>query len=145
MVRVLFDSSVLIPAMVTSHPRHETCCTWLNQAETGAIQGIASTHSLAEVYSVLTRLPLKPRISPKLAQRQINENLQGFELVSLAVEDYQTAIDRMVRCNLPGGGIFDALIAQAALNAVVDTILTLNPGDFTRLGEPIAPLVQVPD
>jgi predicted nucleic acid-binding protein len=50
----------------------------------------------------------------------------------------------MAALNLPGGGIFDALIAQAALNAGVDILLTLNPNHFTRLGEAIANLVQVP-
>lgn len=51
----------------------------------------------------------------------------------------------MVTLNLPGGGIFDALIAQAALKADVDILLTLNPNHFTRLGEAIAYLVQVPE
>jgi predicted nucleic acid-binding protein len=35
-------------------------------------------------------------------------------------------------------------LAQAALNAGVDILLTLNPNHFTRLGEAIANLVQVP-
>ncbi len=35
----------------------------------------------------------------------------------------------MVSLNLPGGGIYDALIAQAALKANVDRLLTLNPND----------------
>ena len=43
----------------------------------------------------------------------------------------------MVRLNLPGGGIFDTIIAQAALKAKADTILTLNPNHFTRLGKDI--------
>ena len=47
--------------------------------------------------------------------------------------------------NLPGGGIFDALIAQAALKASVDRLLTLNPKHFTRLSEAIALLVLMPD
>lgn len=50
----------------------------------------------------------------------------------------------MATLNLPGGGIFDAIIAQAALKADVDILLTLNPNHFTRLGEAIANLVEVP-
>lgn len=50
----------------------------------------------------------------------------------------------MVGLNLPGGGIYDALIAQAALKGNVDRLLTLNPNDFVRLGEDIASLVQTP-
>jgi predicted nucleic acid-binding protein len=48
----------------------------------------------------------------------------------------------MVSLNLPGGGIYDALIAQAAIKANVDVLLTLNANDFTRLGEDVAQLVQ---
>lgn len=50
----------------------------------------------------------------------------------------------MTALNLPGGGIFDALITQAALKANVEILLTLNPNHFTRLGKAIANLVQVP-
>ncbi len=50
----------------------------------------------------------------------------------------------MVRLNLPGGGIFDALIAQAALKTEADRILTLNPNHFMRLSSEIAQLVEVP-
>ncbi|MBW4566670.1 MAG: hypothetical protein KME31_01245 [Tolypothrix carrinoi HA7290-LM1] len=56
--------------------------------------------------------------------------------------DYQATIARMVSLNLPGGGIYDALIAQAAIKANVDVLLTLNANDFTRLGEDVAQLVQ---
>ncbi|WP_242051572.1 hypothetical protein [Nostoc sp. FACHB-280] len=50
----------------------------------------------------------------------------------------------MATLNFPGGAIFDALIAQAALKAQVDILLTLNPNHFTRLGSAIASIVQVP-
>jgi hypothetical protein len=48
----------------------------------------------------------------------------------------------MVGLNLPGGGIFDALIAQVALKAKVDILLTLNPSHFTQLGKDLAQKVQ---
>jgi predicted nucleic acid-binding protein len=50
----------------------------------------------------------------------------------------------MVSLNLPGAGIYDALIAQAAIKAEVDVLLTLNPNDFRRLGEDVAQLVRLP-
>jgi predicted nucleic acid-binding protein len=143
-VKVLFDTSVLVPAIVTRHDQHEICWRWLEDARSNQFQGVVSTHTLAELYSVLTRLPYRPVISPAIAQRQIRENLQGFEKVALEVNDYDAAIDRMVALNLPGGGIFDALIAQAAVKASVDVLLTLNPKHFVRLGEEISSIVQVP-
>ncbi len=143
-MRTLFDTSVLVAAFEVSHPRHTVCLPWLQQAQTEQIQGLIATHTLAEVYSVLTRLPVRPRISPELAQRLITENLERFEVIPLTTEDYQMVLAQMVNLNLTGGGIYDALIAQAAVKAEVNTLLTLNPNHFTRLGEDIARLVQVP-
>ncbi|WP_230968244.1 hypothetical protein [Nostoc sp. WHI] len=54
-------------------------------------------------------------------------------------------IVQMAALNFPGGGIFDALIAQAALKAEVAVLLTLNPNHFNRLGNAIVDLVQVPE
>ena len=144
MVKALFDSSVLIAAFLVTHPQHQACLPWLQQARTRQVKGYIATHSLAEVYSVLTRLPIRPRISPNLAQRLIRENLVKFEIVPLTDEDYQMAIAQMVSLNLTGGSIYDVLIAQAAVKAKVNRLLTLNPNHFLRLGEAVARLVQVP-
>jgi predicted nucleic acid-binding protein len=143
-MKALFDTSVLVAAFEVSHPRHSICLPWLQQVQEKKIDGYLSTHTFAELYSVLTRLPVKPPIFPAIAQRLIDENLNLFLAIPLTVDDYQKAISCMVKLNLPGGGIFDAIIAQAALKAKVDTILTLNPNHFTRLGKDVAQLVQVP-
>jgi predicted nucleic acid-binding protein len=132
-MKVLFDTSVLVAAFEVSHPRHGVCLPWLQRVQKKEINGYLSTHTFAELYSVLTRLPVKPTISPAVAQRLINENLNLFVAIPLTVDYYQQAIVCMVKLNLPGGGIFDALIAQAALKAEVDILLTLNPSHFTRL------------
>jgi predicted nucleic acid-binding protein len=143
-VKVLFDTSVLVAALIVSHPKHESCFDRLKAAESGLIQGFISTHSLAELYSVITRLPVQPHVSPEQAQKVITEALQYLEMISLLPSDYQTVIAQVANLNLPGGSIFDALIAQAALKAKVDVLMTLNPKHFIRLGTAIANLVQVP-
>jgi hypothetical protein len=65
-------------------------------------------------------------------------------IVVLTTENYLATLTRMVRLNIVGGGSYDGLIAQAALKAKVDILLTLNPKHFPRLGEEVARLVQVP-
>ena len=144
MVKVLFDTSVLVAALIVNHPQHPICFPHLKAAESKQVQGFISTHTLAETYSVITRLPVKPRIAPAQAQSLITDISQYLNIVPLISDDYLAAIVQMATLNLPGGGIFDALIAQAALKADVDTLLTLNPNHFTRLGEAIANRVQVP-
>lgn len=144
MVKVLFDTSVLVAALVVSHPQHAICFPRLKAAESKQVEGFISTHTLAETYSVMTRLPVQPRIAPTQAQSLIADISQYLNTVPLLSDDYLEAIARMATLNLPGGGIFDALIAQAAVKANVDILLTLNPNHFSRLGEAIATLVQVP-
>ncbi len=52
----MFDTSVLVAAFEVSHPRHTVCLPWLQQAQIQQIQGFIAPHTLADVYSVLTRL-----------------------------------------------------------------------------------------
>ncbi|WP_404791406.1 PIN domain-containing protein [Altericista sp. CCNU0014] len=129
--------------MLTGHSSHKVCLPQLLEAQSQQIQGLISTHTLAELYSALTRIP-QTQISPALAQNLIRDNLQTFECIPLTAEDYTEAINAMVRHQIPGGGIFDALIAQATLKSQADVLLTLNPKHFTRLGSVIASKVQVP-
>lgn len=143
-MRVLFDTSVLVAALIVSHPQHSACFARLKAAESRQVRGFISTHSLAEIYSVITRFPIQPRIVPHQAQSMIADISQYLEVVPLLSNEYLAAIAQMVALNLSGGGIFDALIAQAALRVGVDILLTLNPTHFTRLGKAIANLVQVP-
>ncbi len=143
-MKVLFDTSVVVAAIVPVHPRHLGCVSWLERVNTGEIQGVISMRSYAECFSTLTNLPLRPRISPTQAQRLITETLSSFEAIALTIKDYQAAIAQMVASGRSGGGVYDALIAQVALKAEVEVLLTLNPKDFTRLGEVVARLVQVP-
>lgn len=144
MVKALFDTSILVAAALPEHPNYTQALQWLQRVHNNEVEGFISTHTIAELYSVLTRLPRNPRISPITAQQLIAGNLILFTKVVLTFEDYQAVLSRMVSLNLPGGGIYDALIAQAAIKAQVALLLTLNPNDFIRLGEDIAQLVQVP-
>ena len=119
---VLFDTSVLVAALIVSHPQHSACFPRLKAAESKQIEGFISTHSLAETYSVMTRFPIQPRITPTQTQSIITDISQHLKIVLLLPDDYLTVIDRMAALNLQGGGIFDALIAQAALKANVDVL-----------------------
>ena len=143
-MKILFDTSVIIAALLPKHLSHAPCFVQLRAAESHQIQGYLSTHSLAEIYSVMTRMPSQPRMSPQEAQILLERCLQYLEAVPLETADYQAAIAQMAALNLPGGGIFDALLAQATLKISADRILTLNPNHFTRLNAAIAQITQTP-
>jgi predicted nucleic acid-binding protein len=143
-VKILFDTSVMVAASLTSHPVHGPCFAALQQVTTQQHQGYLSTHSLAEMYSVLTRMPSQSQMSPPNVQRLLDRHLQFLETVPLEKVDYQTAIAQMTTLNLPGGGIYDALIARAALKISADRLMTLNAKHFTRLSDTIAQMAFVP-
>lgn len=130
---VLFDTSVLVAAMVEGHAAHGRCRPWLTRAKDNEVEGHVNGHSLIELYAVLTTLPVRPGIGPGTARRMIRENVEKRCRVSvLTPRDYAIVADRMAMLDLKGGVIYDALTARAAEKLGVDTLLTLNPGDFRR-------------
>ena len=138
---ILFDTSSLVAAFLEDHPLHIAALQWFQTTLNDELKGYVSTHTLAELYAVLTRMPRQPQLSPFEVER-LMRNLTGFEKVALSHSDYAKVISRLVKLNLTGGAIYDALIAQAALVAEVEALLTANPKDFLRLGEDVAAIVQ---
>lgn len=142
-MKALFDTSVLIAAFTTEHPKHAACLLYLQYVRSGQIDGYISAHCIAELYSVLTART-SPRILPADARNIMNTDLSRFQVVDLNGSDYLSIIDRMVILELPGAVIYDALHAYAAYKTEADTIFTLNPRDFNRLGLDVTVKVVVP-
>lgn len=133
-MKIVFDTSIIVSGIVESHPMHTKCLPWLQRAKAGEVECIVVSHTLAETYAVLTTLPVKPRISPLVAQRLIDNNLQEIaRMVPLTIADYWNTIQRMTAMGLSGGTICDALIATVARRLSADKLLTLNTDDFRRV------------
>jgi len=133
-MKILFDTSVLVAAMVEPHPMHSHAFPWLVRAKSKELDMAVSAHTLAELYAVLTTLPLIPRISPTAARRLIHDNVETTaRIVSLSAQDYISVIKNLSDSGLSGGIIYDALIVRAAQKEDVKKILTLNTDDFKRV------------
>ena len=132
-MKYLFDSSVLIPALVKPHPMHLRSLAWLKKAKARKIDWTVASHSLAETYSVLTRLPLSPKISPTAAYRLVSENIPKEIITPLTVSDYLATLKELSASGLSGGVVYDALIARAAQKAKANRILTFNSQYFRRV------------
>jgi predicted nucleic acid-binding protein len=116
-----------------------------NGASCGAnSRGVLAAHTLAETYSVLTRMPHRPHISPATAWRAIERNLPHFEVIALSVEEYRQAIQDLAALGIGGGPTYDALIAAVARKADVDLLLTLNTSHFLRVAPDLAARIQEP-
>lgn len=144
-MKILLDTSVLVAAMVEAHPAHERGKTWFNRVTSGADKGLVAAHSLAELYSILTTLPVQPPISASDALQLIQQNVvEKLEIVPLSSEDYFQVIEQLAEIGIVGGATYDALILRAAANAKVDLVVTLNEKDFRRVYPSLADKVVAP-
>ncbi len=130
--------------MVESHPEHQRAFPWLKRIVDSTDEGFVATHSIAELYAVLTVLPVQPRIAPDTARDLIVGNLRSFTAVYLETTDYFAVVESLSSLGIVGGAIYDALIVQAAKVAEVDRIVTLNLRDFRRISPELADIIVSP-
>ncbi|MBL7210989.1 MAG: PIN domain-containing protein [Desulfobacteraceae bacterium] len=144
-MKTLFDTSVLVAAIVEPHPMHNRALPWLQRAKTGELAFFVASHTLAELYAVLTTLPIKPMISPSTAWRLIHDNIEiSAKIISLSPSDYQDIIKRVSEFGLSGGIIYDALIVKAAKKSKVERLLTFNINDFKRVWPDGESIITIP-
>jgi predicted nucleic acid-binding protein len=135
-MRVLFDTSALVTAVVSTLPHHRQALTRYQTVRGSGSreQGFCTTHALAEAYATLTAMPLVPRISPADAARLIRENFsRDLTVLPLSAGDYATAVERVAALGLASGVIYDALHLVAAERHTCKRMYTYNLADFSRL------------
>ncbi len=133
-MKALLDTSVLVAALVEPHPDHQRALPWLTKSKSKSSELVIGSHTVAEVYAVLSTLPVSPRISPGLAWRLINESiLPKVSIVSLTSSEYIATVKHLSDLGLSGGAVYDALIVKAAQKSGADRIVTFNMNDFKRV------------
>lgn len=133
-MRVLFDTSVLVAAVVDQLPSHESALECFVNHSGRGFEGCCSTHALAECYATLTALPLARRVQPLEAKQLIMENFVGrLTVLDLAAADYVDVLDRVAGLGLRSGIFYDALHLATAESAGCERLYTLNLRDFERL------------
>ena len=133
-MKVLLDTSVLVAALVEPHPEHQRALPWFAKGKSRTTELVISSHSIAELYAVLSTLPVSPRISPGLAWRLIHESVEPrVSIVPLTSSDYLATIKHMSDMGLSGGAVYDALIVKSAQKCGADRIVTFNMNDFKRV------------
>lgn len=133
-MKILFDTSVLVAAIVEPHPLHTPAFRWLKRARAKEFDMLIAGHTLAELYAVLITLPISPKITPGIAGHLIHSNIEILaKMVSLSPLEYSAVVKRMVDLGLSGSVIYDGIIAMAAKKSGVDHVLTFNINDFKRV------------
>jgi len=143
-LKLAFDTSVLVAALVKPHRFHRRAIRWLEEVDGGRATAQCSWHAVAETWSVLTRLPLEPPVSPALAEVAVERLLTRIEPVEIDAGLYREAIRRCSRIGVRSGALFDALHLVCAESRSADGLVTFNPRDFERLRVADSPPVLVP-
>lgn len=138
-----FDTSVLVAALVAPHPRHRDCRSLLERSGRGEAAGAICAHALAETFSVLTRLPLRPAIRPADAELLVGRELAArLQVVAVDAQAELEAIQAVTTAGRGGGAVHDALHVVCLRRAGAARLWTLNRADFVpfwdeaSIGEP---------
>ena len=133
-MKLFLDTTVLVAASARHHPHHALAFPVLRRVAAGRDKGFVSTHSIAETFAALTRLPVEPRVQPAEAAQIITDNLlPHFECVPLLQKDYLDAVTVMTKGEWSGARIYDVLLLRCAAKCGADRIYTLNLTDFRML------------
>jgi predicted nucleic acid-binding protein len=134
-LRAFFDTSVLIPVFIEDHEHHERSLKAF--VDTDKRLDCCAAHSLAEVYSTMTRLPGRHRLSGEQVLLFLENIRERLMLVTLTGDEYHSAIKEAAEVGVVGGTIYDALIARCAVKAKAEAIYTWNMRHFERFGAAI--------
>ena len=137
-----FDTSVLVPVFYGDHVHHQASLTLFVRFD--KTTGCCGAHSLAEVYSTLTRMPGKHRISAEQAMLFIGSIREKLSVITLGGDEYAESLQAASALGIVGGGIYDAMLARCALKASAEAIYSWNIRHYTLCGAELAGLLQTP-
>ena len=143
MTSYLLDTSCLVAAVCAWHRHHDDTRREIERRDAAGEKLVLAAHSLAETFSVLTRLPEPHRLRPDDAFALIDVNWGGTGLVALTGPDYRATLRRCRDVGIGGGAVYDALIAACARKARVATLVTWDLEGFERFLED-EPVVRAP-
>ena len=127
-MKVAFDTSAIVPLVLASHPQHDAAKrAWLTYTKRPH-RPIVPAHALLEAYSVLTRLPMPHRVPLKMASQALRVAFEGAAVADGA--NPTEVLARAVEAGIGGGRVYDLAIAESALAAGADALLTFNERDF---------------
>ncbi len=112
MTSLALDTSAAVAFLLRAHTAHAA----VRRHVSGRAAAL-TTHSLAETYSVLTRLPGDARVAPLDAVRLLEAN---FSAPLAAPPDELTSLPRLLAARgISGGAVYDALVGLAARASAV--------------------------
>jgi predicted nucleic acid-binding protein len=144
-MNIFCDTTVLVAASLEPHVHHAPAKAALERICHGYDAGFTAAHCLAETFSVLSRMPTVPKLTPQDVLAILEANvIPHFELIVLAPADYQQAVRDLAKRGLGGGRIYDLLHLGAARKQTLDRIYTFNEAEWRNLAPDLEALIGAP-
>jgi predicted nucleic acid-binding protein len=137
-----FDTNVLVAASVGEHPHHIASLARL--AHYGAGGGACAAHTLAEVYSNLTRFPRGYGIAPLDALHILEHIRETFHIVALTPRETLLTIEACAELDLRGAIVYDALLIACARKIKARHIYTHNIKHFRLVAPDLTSIIVEP-
>lgn len=94
------------------HQHHDVSIRAIERLQAG--ESFCGSHSWVEVYSSLTRMPGRYRVSPERARLFIADLRERFQGIALTAEEYAATLDQQSAAGITGGAIYDATIPMCS-------------------------------
>ena len=144
-MKVYFDSSVLVAGIADWHPNHMRALPWFERVVRRKIRGATALHGVAETWSTLTGVPLRPPMATAEVRRLIREGiLARLEMAEGTRRDYESVLGSAQELDIRGGSVYDALHAAMARKCGADVLLTFDTRDFLRVAPDLARRIREP-
>jgi predicted nucleic acid-binding protein len=141
-MKAFFDTSVLVPVFFGDHVHHQASLALFIAFDKST--ACCGAHSLVEVYSALTRMPGRHRISGEQAILFIGNIRERLSIVHLSGDEYADVLEASAARGIVGGGIYDAMLAKCALKARAETIYSWNVRHYTLCGPDVTQRLRTP-
>lgn len=141
-MKAFLDTSVLVPVFYGDHVHHDVSLALFVGLDRRT--GCCGAHSLAEVYSTLTRMPGKHRISGEQAMLFVGDIRERLSVVALTGEEYAEALQSFAALGVVGGATYDALLPRCAIKAGAGTIYSWNSRHYGQCGPDVIRRLRTP-
>lgn len=141
-MKAFLDTSVLVPVFYGDHVHHDASFQFFLQCDPST--GCCAAHSLVEVYSTLTRMPGKHRISGEQAMLFIGSIRERLSVIGLNEDEYADALQSSADLGIVGGGIYDAMLARCAIKAGAEGIYSWNIRHYAQCGPVVTQRLRTP-
>lgn len=131
----LVDTTCVVAVCSSAHEHHEATIAELERRLARGEELVLASHTVAEAYAVLTRLPPPHRVAPAQAVEVLEAGWGSLRAVHLSAAETWAVIRAAPSRGVAGGRTSDALIAACARKAKVATLLTWNAGHFESLAD----------